>query len=334
MKIALDAMGGDYAPEETVKGAVWAARESGVKVLLVGDEQLLKKTLDLNQAKGLPIEIVPATQTIGMDEQPVKAVRTKKDSSLVIGTNLVKQNTAAALVSAGNTGAAMAASLFVNGRIKGIERPAIGTIIPTLKNPLFLLDAGANTDCRPKHLKQFAIMGSIYTQEMFNLNRPRVGLLNIGEEETKGNELAIETYKILKNSHLNFIGNVEARDILKGDLDVLICDGFIGNTILKYTEGMAATLFSMIKQEITATFYAKIGAAILKPRFKVLKDKLDYSAYGGAPLLGIDGVTIISHGSSNAKAIKNALVVAQEIAKKGVNEIIKERLETEDGENK
>lgn len=334
MKIALDAMGGDFAPEETVKGAIWAARENGIEVLLVGDEPVLKSMLAKHQGNDLPIDIVHATQIIGMDEPPVKAVRTKKDSSLVIAANLVKQKTAVALVSAGSTGAAMAASIFIIGRIKGIERPAIGTIFPTLKGPLFLLDAGANTDCRPKHLQQFAIMGSIYAQEMFGLNSPRVGLLNIGEEETKGNELTVETYKILKQTRLNFTGNVEGRDILKGDLDVLVCDGFIGNTILKYTEGMAAVLFAMIKEEITSTLPAKLAAATLKPRFKALKDRLDYSEYGGAPLLGIDGVTIISHGSSNAKAIKNALVVARETAQKGIGEKIKQKLEAEDGEKR
>ncbi|HHV72281.1 MAG TPA: phosphate acyltransferase PlsX [Clostridia bacterium] len=331
MKIALDAMGGDFAPEETVKGAILAAKEKNIEVLLVGDKGILTDMLKQYGGNDLPIRVIHAAQQIEMGEHPVKAVRTKKDSSLVVGANLVKQKEAAALVSAGSTGAAMAASLFNIGRIKGIERPAIGTMIPTLKGPLLLLDAGANTDCRPKHLKQFAVMGSIYSQEMFGLSNPRVGLLNIGEEETKGNELTIEAYKILSETPVNFVGNIEARDILKGDVDVLVCDGFIGNVVLKYTEGLASALFAMIKEEITSTFVSKIAAGILKPRFKALKNRLDYSEYGGAPLLGIDGVTIISHGSSDAKAIKNALAVAFDIAEKEIPEKIKKQLNIEDG---
>ncbi|HEY8345097.1 MAG TPA: phosphate acyltransferase PlsX [Bacillota bacterium] len=307
MRIAVDAMGGDYAPHEAVLGAVEAAKEWNVPVVLVGREEELKKELASLEYPSDLISIVNAEKTIGMNEHPATAVRKKRNSSIVVANRLVKDGEADAIISAGNTGAAMAASLLTLGRIPGVSRPAIAIPMPTVKGVTVLLDAGANADCDPEDLLQFAIMGSIYAEAVLKITGPKVGLLNIGEEEEKGNRLTLATYSRLKESSLHFIGNVEGRDIPFGVCDVLVCDGFVGNTILKFTEGFAAALFSLMKEALLSTTRTKFGAFLIKPGLKSLKARMDYSEYGGAPLLGVRGVSIISHGSSNAKAFKNAI---------------------------
>ena len=318
MKIALDAMGGDYAPHETVLGAIDACREFGADVILVGDENELKKVLTGRPLTNLKIEIHPASEVISMDEHPANAVKRKTNSSLVSANRLVKEGVAAAVISAGNTGAAMAASLFNLGRIRGIDRPAIASLMPTRRGFSILLDAGGNVDCEPDNLIQFALMGSIYAEEVLGLPKPRIGLLSIGEEETKGNKLTIETHQLLKKSPLNFIGNIEGSDVHRGDCEVIVCDGFVGNTVLKVSEGLASVLFSEIKAAISTNYLAKFGGLLIKSPMRRLKNRLDYTEYGGMPLLGINGISMISHGSSNAKAIKNAIKAAINIVNQDI----------------
>lgn len=320
MRIAVDAMGGDHAPEEVVKGALKAAAEYKVEIILVGNPDRLEAELAKHHWKDLPITIVSALQTIEMGEHPASAVRRKGDSSIMVATDLVKKGEAEAVVSAGNTGAAMAAAKLRLRSIPGIERPAIAAVLPTEKERCLLLDVGANVDCKSSHLLHFALMGSVYAEKIWGIERPRVGLLNIGEEETKGNELSLATYELLKQSNLNFIGNVEGRDITKGDVDVIVCDGFIGNVVLKFGEGLSSSIFHLIKEEIKNSFLAKLGIVFLASIFGNLKKKMDYSEYGGAPLLGVNGVSIISHGSSKEKAIKNAIRVAKEVVE---NQVVK-----------
>jgi glycerol-3-phosphate acyltransferase PlsX len=318
LKIALDAMGGDFAPREIVLGAVAACRECGVAVILVGDEVVLKEELQGQNLTGLKLEIHHTTETIAMDEHPANAVRRKKDASLVVANRLVKQGTAAAVISAGNTGAAMTASLLGLGRFPGVERPAIATPMPTENGVCVFLDAGANADCDPENLAQFALMGAVYAEKALNLRTPRIGLLSIGEEETKGNKLTVAAHQLLKRSGLNFIGNVEGRDIHRGVCDVVVCDGFVGNVVLKLTEGLASVLFGKIKTAINSNFGTKIGGLLLKRAFLELKTQLDDTEYGGAPLLGLNGVSIISHGNSNAKAVKNAILAARRAVEQDV----------------
>lgn len=310
-KIVVDAFGGDYAPEQIVEGALQAAREDNISVILTGDEQRLKSLVN-GKAGSTRIEIVHAPEIIHMDESPVDSVRQKKESSLVKAAELVREGEAAALVSAGNTGATLAASLFVIKRIKGVERPAITSLMPTKTGVSLIVDAGANVDCRPSQLLQFAQMGSIYAEQVLKVHRPRVGLLNVGHEPSKGNHAAQEAYGLLQESPLNFIGNIEGRDISQGEIDVVVCDGFVGNIVLKFAEGLSETLFSMMKEEFTSSFRAQVGAGLLKPGLRKIKSRVDYTEYGGAPLLGVDGVVIIAHGGSNAKAIYNAIRVAKE----------------------
>lgn len=317
MKIAVDAMGGDYAPREIVLGAVRANRELGIDVVLVGNERPVKEELRSHHAEDL-IPVVDAPEIIGMNEPPAGAVRRKRNSSIVKAVELVKNGNAAALVSAGSTGAVMAASLLHWGRIKSIGRPAIATLLPNCNGGTLLLDAGANTDCSPKHLLQFAIMGSLYSELILGVKNPAVGLLNIGEEETKGNELALSAYSLLKESGVNFTGNVEGRDVFNGTVDVVVCDGFVGNIVLKTGEGLAATLFNTIRDEVSKSMLAKLGAVLIIPVLKGLKRKMDYAEYGGAPLLGVNGITIIAHGSSNSTAIKNAIQLARNLAEKDI----------------
>jgi glycerol-3-phosphate acyltransferase PlsX len=321
VKIAVDAMGGDFAPLEIVKGAVIAAREYNVPILLVGKEDLIKIELSKYDIRGLDIEIKHAEEIIGMDESPGKALRSKKNSSIVLTVEAVAKGQAQALVAAGSTGAAMAASLLGLGRLPGIDRPAISCLIPTLKKPIVLIDAGANSDCEPKMLYQFAIMGRIFAKSVLGYENPSVGLMNIGEEEGKGNELVKETYNILKShkEDLNFIGNIEGRDIVKGDCHVIVCDGFVGNVILKVVEGVATMMFNLIKEQFTSSIYAKILGLLVKPLFKNIKAKVNYEEYGGALLLGVKGITVISHGSSKAFAIKNAIRVAKEAVENDIN---------------
>ena len=310
MKIAVDAMGGDFAPKEIVLGAVDACREFGAEIILVGNEIAIKKELGEQSVSDLKLEVYHTSEVIAMDEHPANAVKRKKDSSLVVANRLVKEGHAAAVFSAGSTGAAMAASLLTLGRIKEIKRPAIASPMPTQKGISILIDAGANADCEPEHLLQFALMGAIYVEHVLGLKNPKVGLLSIGEEETKGNKLTLETHQLLKNSGLNFIGNIEGRDVHRGLCEVIVCDGFVGNIVLKVSEGLASTMFSLIKGSIKSSYLSQLGGLLIQSPIRRLKNRLDPHEYGGAPLLGLNGVSIISHGSSNAKAIKNAIKTA------------------------
>lgn len=307
MKIAIDAMGGDNAPEEIVKGAILACRELGAEIILVGNEARIGAILKNQSISGLRLEVYNATEVIEMDEHPAIAVKNKKDSSLVVANRLVKEGSASAVISAGNTGAAMSGSLLTLGRIKGINRPAIASPMPTNTGVGVLIDAGANADCDPHNLLQFALMGSIYAEQVFGIPKPRVGLLSIGEEETKGNKLTVEAHQLLKQSPINFIGNIEGRDVHRGECDVIVCDGFVGNVVLKISEGLAGALFGQIKTALRRNLITTTGALLVKSAFQSLKGRMDYTEYGGAPLLGLNGISMISHGRSNAKAIKNAV---------------------------
>ena len=312
MKIAVDAMGADHGPGVVVQGAVAAAGEYGLAIILVGDRDTVDKELAKHPIQGLSLEVVHAASVVEMDDSPVAALRQKPDSSIRIAINLVKEGRAAAVVSAGNTGAAMATTKVVWGAIKGVERPAIATTLPSRKGFSILLDAGANVDCKPFHLLQFAIMGSIYARQVMGVAEPRVGLLNIGAEKIKGNELTKAAYPLLEKADLNFIGNVEGRDVYNGRADVIVCDGFIGNVGLKISEGVAEIITDLLKKEIKGNRLAQAGALLMKPVWERLKKMTDYSEYGGAPLLGINGACIICHGGSNAQAIKNGIRVAHE----------------------
>ncbi|ADG82923.1 phosphate acyltransferase PlsX [Thermincola potens] len=326
MKIAVDAMGGDYAPVEIIKGAVEAVKLHKLEVVLVGDHAAITKELAKYAYDKNLISVVHASEVIRMDEAPAVAVRKKRDSSIVVCNRLIKEGQADAVVSAGSTGAAMGASLLGLGRIKGIDRPAIASIIPTLTGYCLLLDVGANAECKPVNLVQFAIMGHIYAKKIMGIAQPRVGLLNIGEEESKGKELYVEAHRLLKESKLNFIGNIEGRDITRGRADVIVCDGFVGNVVLKFGEGLARDLMWMIKQELKKNIFVKVGAALVFTQAKGLKKRIDYAEYGGAPLLGVNGISIISHGSSDAKAIANAVRVAKECVEKKVVDCIRDSI--------
>jgi len=325
MKIAVDAMGGDFAPHAVVAGAVEAAKEIGVGIILVGIEQTIEEELRKHPAaRSLPIEIRNATQVVDMHDSPSTVFRRKKDSSIRVANNLVKSGEAVAVISAGNTGAAMATSLFVLGALEGVERPAIAVFMPTIKGSCLVLDMGANVDCKPVHLLQFGIMGEVFTKYLRKNPNPRVGLLSIGEEATKGNELTKEAFRLLKETSLNFIGNVEGRDMMMGKADVIVCDGFIGNVVLKISESVAESIRTILRENIGDNLIRKLGYFMMKPAFQALKRKVDYAEYGGAPLLGVNGVSIISHGRSSPRAIKNAVRVAAEIARSDVNKHIHE----------
>jgi glycerol-3-phosphate acyltransferase PlsX len=331
MKIALDAMGGDDAPAAIVEGAIEAVRELDVEIILVGDDKEIKKELARHATDGLPLSIVHASQRVEMDESPSSVVRKKRDSSIWVATDLVKKSEAVAVISAGNTGASMATALFILGPIPGVERPAIATPLPTLKGTSLLIDVGANVDCKPQHLFQFGIMGHIYAKEILGIPQPKVGLLSIGEEDSKGNELTKEVFKLLKASALHFIGNVEGRDVYNGGADVIVCDGFIGNVALKISEGLSDAIIQFLKREIMSSSLGKLGYFLLKPSFSRFRKKVDYAEYGGAPLLGVDGISIICHGRSSGRAIKNAIRVAKESYDRGINRHIKEQIEVQMG---
>jgi len=331
--IALDAMGADRAPKPEVDGAILAARHYDVEVLLVGKESVIRDELRLHPLwRRLPIEIVPATEVIGMHEKAAQAVRSKRDSSMRVGLRLVRDGKAAGFVSAGNTGACMATAKMVLGTLPGVDRPALAAVFPTAQGTAtILIDVGANVDSKPQNLQQFAIMGDVYFRTIFagrfpTSDRPRVGVLSIGEEESKGNELTKEAFKLIKELPLNFVGNVEGRDLFNGEADVLVCDGFVGNVALKISEGMAETVRFLLKQSLQATITRQVGYILSKQAFVDFKKRLDYSEYGGAPLLGVKGVCIISHGSSNANAIKNAIRVASEFATSEMNGVIEKEL--------
>lgn len=327
IKIAVDAMGGDYAPEIIVKGAVMAAKEFDVAIVLVGKKELIEAELAKAKIASSNITIKDAREIIEMNESPASSVRRKKDSSINVAVGMVREKEADALVSAGNTGAVVCATSLFLRLLPGVDRPGISVLLPTLKGLVQVIDMGANIDTKPLHLLQYAIMGSIYSQFALHKKSPRVGLLNIGEEETKGPEFVKETFKFLEQDKLiNFIGNVEGREIYVGNCDVIVCDGFLGNVVLKVSEGLADAIKEMLKRKLRLNIITKIGALLSAPAFKALKKELDYSEYGGAPLLGIDGVCIIAHGGSSAQAIKNAIRVAREAVINSVNDHITEAI--------
>jgi glycerol-3-phosphate acyltransferase PlsX len=329
MKIAVDAMGGDHGPAVVVEGAVVAQQQFGVSVILVGDQAAIERALARLGVPGPAVEIRHASQVVGMAESPSQALRRKRDSSLRVAAELVRDGHASAFVSAGNTGAAMAIAMFTIGVLRGVDRPAIAAVLPNLKRYMVLLDVGANVNPKPWHLFQFAVMGHVYARDILGIERPRVGLLSVGEEEGKGNDLTREAYDELRESSLNFVGNVEGRDVYNGTCDVVVTDGFTGNVALKISESLADMLGAMVKEELGRDLRSRMGAALALPAFGRVRKRVDYTEMGGAPLLGIDGAAVISHGSSPPKAIKNAVRVAAEWAKSGLNEHIKAALDTE-----
>ena len=332
-RIALDAMGGDFAPGEIVLGGVQAARELGVGVLLVGQESAIQAELSHLDTAGLDLEIVHTDQVVGMDEHPAEAVRAKPRNSITLAHELVRDGRAAGAVSAGNSGAVLAAAIFTLKRIRGVERPAFGGVVPADGGrQTLILDMGANTDCKPSYLLQFAVMGSAYMRSVFGVADPRVGLLANGEEETKGDQLTQQAHQLIKaaapESGLNFIGNVEGREINAGVVDVVVCDGFVGNVVLKLSEGLAKMLLATIRKELTSGLITTLGAALAKPAFDRVRKQLDYEEYGGVPVLGVNGISIISHGRSKAKAVKNAIRVASQAAEAKLPEIIGQGMRT------
>ncbi|MSS81114.1 phosphate acyltransferase PlsX [Acidaminococcus fermentans] len=321
MKIAVDVMGTDYGPAEIIKGVLQAVDEYGCDVVLVGDQEVIRQELAREHQENNPrVTIHHASQVIEMKDHPGISVKKKRDASIVVATHLLHEKECDALVSSGSTGAAVASALFGLGRIRGIERPAIATVIPNVKGATVLVDSGAKVDAKPEQLVQNAIMGSIYAELQLGIPQPRVGLLNIGEEETKGNEQCLATYPLLKqDSHIHFIGNVEGRDINKGTVDVVVCDGFVGNVVLKTMEGLASAVMEILKKTlIESGIFAKLGALLMKPALLRMKKQMDASEYGGALLMGVRAPFIICHGSSKAKAIKNAVRVAIELTQKDV----------------
>jgi glycerol-3-phosphate acyltransferase PlsX len=321
VRIALDAMGGDHAPAEPLAAALEAVRTLGVEVALVGREEEIRPKLPSPLPAGLTF--VHASEVIGMDESPVAAFRRKRDSSIAVGLRLMKEGQADAFVSAGSTGALMAGGLLTLGRLKGVERPALGTVMPTRRGRgLVMLDIGANMDPSPRNLAQFAVMGSCYAEIALGIERPRVGLLNVGVEEEKGNELTKSADRLLRSLPINYAGFVEARDLPDPPVDVVVCDGFVGNVLVKYTEGLAGSLLGMIKEELLSGLRTRIGALLAKPAFGRVRRRMDYSEYGGAPLLGLSGLVIKCHGSSRMAALRNGIRVARDFAGSGVMEKI------------
>jgi glycerol-3-phosphate acyltransferase PlsX len=326
--IAVDAMGGDHAPRAEVEGAVLAAREyDDVRVVLVGIEDKVRPELERLRYRDLPIEIVPATDVVTMTDSPSHAFRRKKDSSLHVAARLVREGKADALVSAGNTGAVMTVARFVLGTLPSVDRPALAWAFPNGKDRVtIMLDVGANVDSKPLHLEQFAVMGEIYYRALWGAKKPRVGLLSIGEEDVKGNDLTREAAGLLKQSSINFVGNIEGRDVFRGNIDVVVCDGFVGNIALKLSEGLVEHIGGMLKKAIKSSLSSQLGYALSKKAFDTFRKRTDPSEYGGAPLLGVRGVTIIGHGRSNAVAMKNAVRVAAELCRCGMNEKIEQEL--------
>ena len=335
MRIALDAMGGDAAPREIVQGAVLAVRDAEVlgmanhdlEIVLVGRKEDIEKELShIGNYPRKSISIVDAREVVGMGEPPAQACKQKRDSSVVRCAGMVKKGEVVATVSAGNSGATMAAALMMCGRIDGVLRPAITTMVPSIQGVSVLVDAGANVDCKAKHLLQFALMGEVFARTVLNFKNPRVGLLSIGEEETKGNELVFETQVLLKKVPINYIGNVEGRDIVNGNTDVTVCDGFTGNVTLKAIEGVGELVYNLLKKEMSSNLFTLLGGLLAAPAFRRFKRAIDYKEYGGAPLLGIDGLSLISHGKSNAFAIKNAVRATLRCVNRDMNGVLKEQI--------
>ena len=327
MKIALDAVGGDHGPAPCIEGALQAAKEFDVDVILVGDAATLKQHCDRLGCHDARLSIRHASQVVEMHESPSAVARKKRDSSIWVATELVKGGEAHAVVSPGNTGASMVSSFFVLGLLKGVERPAIATSLPTLTAEAIMLDVGANVDCTAQHLEQFALMGNEYGKHLFKRPNPRIALLSIGEEDSKGNEVTKEAFKRLKASPLNFVGNVEGREVYSGSADVVVCDGFIGNVALKISEGVAETIKKLLIKEISSSFFGRLAYPLIAAPLLNLKRKIDYAEFGGAPLLGVNGITMICHGRSSAKAIKNAIRRAKGMAEGRVHELIQRDIE-------
>ena len=323
MKIAVDAMGGDHGLSPTVEGAVQATRESPLSVILVGDESAIQAQIDTLSGKKPNIEIFHASQVVGMHESPALAARKKRDSSIWKATELVKSKQVDAIVSAGNTGATMVSAFFLLGLIAGVERPAIAATLPTRKGKAIMLDVGATVDCSARQLHQFGIMGHEYGKHLLGVDRPRIGLLSIGEEDSKGNEVTKEAFKLLKESHIHFIGNIEGRDVYSGNADVIVTDGFIGNVALKISEGLADAIKKMLMQEIAQSALGRVSYLFLAGPLLRLRRKTDYAEFGGAPLLGVEGISMVCHGRSSSKAIKNAILKAYSLAKYGLIETIR-----------
>jgi glycerol-3-phosphate acyltransferase PlsX len=333
LRIVVDAMGGDAAPAVEVEGAVAALRagEPSLRIRLVGEEARLRAEIDrLGAASDPRLDVVHAPERIEMGEDPARQVRRKKGASIAVAARMLRDGEADGLVSAGNTGAVVASSLLTLGRIPGVRRPGIATFLPSPTGGAVLLDVGANSDCTPQHLVQFAVMGAIFARKILGRAEPKVGLLNIGEESSKGNKLVQTTYPLLAASPLNFVGNVEGRDIFRGGVDVVVCDGFVGNVVLKFSESVIHLMKHLVKEEIGHGVRSKLGALLLRPMFRNLSQQLNYEEYGGAPLLGIDGVVIIAHGSSSARAIASAVRVAVRFAKERINDFIRDELQERD----
>ncbi len=324
--IAVDAMGGDFGPEVNVPGALAAAREKKMSLILVGDEGAIEKELTRHPGHGVNVETVHTTQVAGMSEKPSDILRRKKDSSIQVAYRLVKEGRADGVVSAGNSGASLACGMFILGRIKGVDRPALASILPTLKKPIVLIDVGANVDCKPFHLVQFGLMAEVLAKDVLHIPTPRVGILTIGEEEGKGNTLVKEAYSLFKRSSLNFIGNIEGRDIYTGETDVVVCDGFVGNIALKLSEGLGSAITSMLRQELTQSIWARIGTLLSMGALKRFRRKLDYAEYGGAPILGLNGIAIVCHGASSARAITTAVLQAGAFVTNRANDHLREGL--------
>jgi len=328
MRVILDGMGGDLAPAEMVKGAVQAAELIDDEIVIVGEKKQIEKELKKNRYKGDNITIAPASEVITMHDSPVKAIRQKKDSSLVRGLNMLKDGEGDLFVSAGNTGALIVGARLILGRIRGVDRPALASVYPDMKTmePCLLVDAGASAESKAQNLLEYGLMGSIFMEKAWGRENPRVGLVNLGAEESKGTSVTKDAYQRLKASHLNFIGNVEGRDVPKGVCDVIVCDGFVGNVILKLTEGAALSIFSLVKQAITENLKTKIGGALIRGQLMKMKESFDYEEYGGAPVLGVDGPVMKMHGSSTATAVKNAIIRGIPYARENVVDIIRNEM--------
>jgi glycerol-3-phosphate acyltransferase PlsX len=326
MPIAVDAMGGDFAPQSTVEGAFRAAAEDGASILLVGDRARLEAELRRHGDAGGRIEVVHAEEVVGMDEPAITPIRKKRRSSIRVCAELVKEGRAQAMVSAGNTGAAMISAKMVIGTVAGVDRPALAAVLPNSTGRTVLLDVGANVDSKPVHLREFAVMGHFYAQEVIGTPKPRIGLLSIGEEEGKGTDLTREVFKVLKTTGLNFVGNVEGRDVFNGSVDVIVCDGFVGNVVLKSAESLAEFFGKMLRQEIEASPRAKLGYVLAKPAFDRFRERTDYSEYGAAPLLGVNGGCFIGHGRSNARAVQNAIRRAVEFSAARLDRKIRDKI--------